>query len=80
MFCDVCGKEGEKGSGGSTFAGILSRLNVNLEKQAYRFAQDLCSECSELVLKFIDELKNDVKTRGANSKAEHGGKGNPGKK
>ena len=68
MFCDACGKEGEKGSGGSTFAGILSRLTINLEKQPYQFASDFCSECSELVLKFIDELKNDVKEKAKGKK------------
>ena len=63
MFCDVCGKEGEKGSGGSTFAGILSRLNVNLQKQPYQFARDLCSECSEVVLNFINEMKKDIEEK-----------------
>ena len=63
MFCDVCGKEGEKGSGGSTLAGILTRLTVNLEKQPYHFGYDFCPECSEVVLNFIDELKKDIKEK-----------------
>lgn len=64
MKCDVCGKEGEKGEGGSTFAGILMKLNVKLEKQPYQFAQDFCPECSEVVLNFIVALKKDIESKG----------------
>ena len=60
MFCDVCGKEGEKGSGGSSFAGVLARFTADLQKQGYRFAEDYCSECSEIILKFVEEFKRDV--------------------
>ena len=63
MFCDVCGKEGEKGSGGSTFAGVIARFTAELQKQGYKFAEDYCSECSEIILKFIDELKKDIKEK-----------------
>ena len=63
MKCDVCGKEGEKGSGGFTLAGVLARFTADLQKQGYRFAEDYCSECSEIILKFIEELKKDIKEK-----------------
>ena len=61
MICDVCGREGKLGEGGSTFAGVIARFTPELQKQGYKFAEDYCSECSEIILKFIDELKKDIK-------------------
>ena len=61
IFCDTCGKEGEKGSGGSTFAGVIARFTTDLQRQGYRFAEDYCNDCSELILNFISELKKDIK-------------------
>ena len=63
MSCDVCGKEGKPGEGGSTFAGVLVRFTAELQKQGYKFAEDYCVECSEVILKFIGELKEDVKEK-----------------
>lgn len=71
IFCDVCEKEGAAGSGGSTYAGAIIRLTPKLEKHAYKFAQDFCAECSEVILGFIEELKKDVKTRGTDTGTEH---------
>lgn len=61
IFCDACEKEFEKGNGGSTFAGVIARFTADLQKQGYNFVEDYCSECSEVILKFIGELKKDVK-------------------
>lgn len=68
MFCDACGKEGEKGSGGSTFAGVIARFTADLQKEGYRFAEDYCNNCSELILKFTEELKKDIKKDGGTNK------------
>ena len=79
-FCDSCERECLPEEGVSTFAGALSRLSVNLEKQVYKFAQDYCSECSEVILNFISELKRDVKSKRSDKQVKHGGKSDPEKK
>ena len=64
MFCDICGKEGKPGEGGSTFAGVLARIAAaDFQKHGYKFAEDFCAECSEVILKFIEELKKDIKEK-----------------
>lgn len=63
IFCDACGKEFEKGTGGSTFAGVIARFDTNLEKQGYKFVEDFCTECSEVVLNFVVALKKDIKEK-----------------
>lgn len=65
MVCDTCGKEAEKGSGGSTFAGVIARFTSDLQKEGYRFAEDYCSECSEVILNFVVALKKDIKEKSA---------------
>ena len=71
LFCDVCGKECQSVEGASRFTGVISRLNVNLEKQSYQFVQDHCSACSEVVLNFISELKKDVEARRGDNGVKH---------
>jgi len=61
LFCDTCEKECQPKEGASQFAGVLAKFNAQLEKQAYKFVQDYCSECSEVILNFISELKKDIK-------------------
>lgn len=67
-FCNACGKECQPQEGKSTFGGIISRLNVKLERQPYQFMQDFCVECSEIILNFISELKKDIKDKADKNK------------
>lgn len=63
IFCDVCGKECQPQEGKGTFGGVITRMNVNLERQPYQFMQDYCSSCAELVLSFINDLREDIKKK-----------------
>lgn len=67
VFCDVCKKELKPEGGVAHFQGKISRLamdaDMNTQKQMYQFAEDFCPACSEIILKFISELKKDVQTK-----------------
>lgn len=60
-FCDTCEKECLPTKGLFTLAGFLMKTNAKFEKQKLTSQQDFCFECSEVVLKFISELKKDIK-------------------
>lgn len=61
IICDICNKECIQGDGNSNFVGVIARLTPELEKKGYKFGYDLCKDCSEVVLGFLEELKKDVK-------------------
>ena len=59
----MCKKECQPKGGASQFVGVIARYNAKLEKQAYQFSQDYCSECSEVILNFIGEFKKDIQAK-----------------
>lgn len=63
LFCDICGNEAQPGEGAGTFGGVITRMNVKLEKQPWQFNWDTCSSCSEVLLNFIQEMKGDIEKK-----------------
>lgn len=61
-FCDSCKKECQSNEGLMTFAGFLIKMTPDLKAQKLSVIEHYCRECSELILRFIEEMKNESGT------------------
>ena len=65
-FCDICKIECQSNEGLGTLAGFLIKITSDLKPQRLNSGQHLCHTCFGLVLKFLEELKNEHKSRESN--------------
>ena len=60
-FCDVCDKECLPKDGLGTFTGFIVKVNTEFKPEQIGFSGHYCSECSEKMLNFVSELKQNAK-------------------
>ena len=61
-FCDICKIECKIDGGLGTLSGFLMKMTSDLQSQKLIFGEHYCHLCTELVLKFIEEMKNATNT------------------
>ena len=58
-FCDSCEKEFNPQEGIFTVAGMIPKMNDQLQKMNYTFNGNYCGPCSEIILSLLGKLKED---------------------
>ena len=60
-FCDVDGKEFFPKEGIATIAVMIPKMNEKLQAQKLAFEGNFCGKCSELIMQFVQSLKEELK-------------------
>ena len=56
-FCDADGKEFSPKEGIATIAVMIPKMNEKVEGKKLAFEGNFCGKCSELIMQFIQSLK-----------------------
>lgn len=75
-FCDVCTKEFPPNKTYAFLTGQMLKIDKELQEHCLPFQGHYCSDCTELIIKQVDNLKREK--GGTNNKAELGGEGDSG--